>query len=261
VACCAPLDVWIDPTKTRPLHAQPDCSSQSTARMFGYTHSLVLNHRELTLSVLLFGCLHRGEAGCMSGCKTSHFIVIWLHPLVRKKIVVSSQPGLPEPARLDTVIQSGEACNRPACSRSYPPKYNFAQQPETEQSLQRSGGASFKSKARSRGTPPLRYRPLPVGAGAPVRFPHDGVFQSPKAAALRCGSQCRGKAEDVGGRDHASLALKPIEERRSRSPGTCPGSPGCGSAIALAGILVYLINSQRKYDFFLRNPSLKIYFH
>lgn len=25
-------------------------------------------------------------------------------------------------------------------------------------------------------------------------------------------------------------ALKPIEERRNRSPGTCPGSPGSGSA-------------------------------
>jgi hypothetical protein len=178
-----------------------------------------------------------------------------------QKTVVSGQPGPPEPARLDTVIQSGEACSRPAYNRSYPPKYNFAQQPETKQSLQRSGGASFKSKARSRGTPPLRCRPLPVGAGAPVPFPHDGVFQRPKAAALRCGSQCGGKAEDAGGRDRASLALKLIEERRSRSPGTCPGSPGCGSDIALAGILVYLINPQRKYDFFLRKPSLKICFH
>jgi hypothetical protein len=40
----------------------------------------------LTLSELLFGFLHKGDASCMSGCKTSYFIVIWLHPLVRRKL-------------------------------------------------------------------------------------------------------------------------------------------------------------------------------
>jgi hypothetical protein len=40
----------------------------------------------LILSELLFSCLHTGDTGCMSGCKTIYFIVIWLHPLVRRKL-------------------------------------------------------------------------------------------------------------------------------------------------------------------------------
>jgi hypothetical protein len=40
----------------------------------------------LTLSQLLFGCLHKGDAGCMSGYKLSHFIAIWLYPLVHRKM-------------------------------------------------------------------------------------------------------------------------------------------------------------------------------
>jgi hypothetical protein len=49
----------------------------------------------LTLSELLFGCLHKGDAGCMSRCKTNHFIVIWLHPLVRRKLPYRVSQGHP----------------------------------------------------------------------------------------------------------------------------------------------------------------------
>jgi hypothetical protein len=49
----------------------------------------------LTLSELMFGCLHKGGAGCMSGCKISHFIAIWLHPLVRRKIPYQVNQGHP----------------------------------------------------------------------------------------------------------------------------------------------------------------------
>jgi hypothetical protein len=40
----------------------------------------------LTLSKLMFSWLYKRDAGCMSGYKISHFIAIWLHPLVRRKI-------------------------------------------------------------------------------------------------------------------------------------------------------------------------------
>jgi hypothetical protein len=49
----------------------------------------------LTISELLFGCLHKGDTNCMSGCKTSHFIAIWLHPLVRRKLPYQVSQGHP----------------------------------------------------------------------------------------------------------------------------------------------------------------------
>jgi hypothetical protein len=49
----------------------------------------------LTLSGLLFGCLPKGDAGCMSECKISHFIVIWLHPLVHRKMSYQISQGHP----------------------------------------------------------------------------------------------------------------------------------------------------------------------
>lgn len=47
----------------------------------------------LTLSELLFGCLHIGDVSCMSECKTNHFVTIWLHPLVCRKLPYAVSQG------------------------------------------------------------------------------------------------------------------------------------------------------------------------
>jgi hypothetical protein len=39
-----------------------------------------------TLSELLFDCQHTGDASYINGCKTNHFVAIWLHPVVRRKL-------------------------------------------------------------------------------------------------------------------------------------------------------------------------------
>jgi hypothetical protein len=63
------------------------------------------------------------------------------------------------------------------------------------------------------------------GASVKVKLGHPGLH---RCALVRCPSE--EVPSPVPGRDRASLALKPIEERQSRSPGMCPGSPDSGSA-------------------------------
>lgn len=47
----------------------------------------------LTLSELMFGCLHIGDVSCMNECKTNHFVTIWLHPSVCRKLPYAVSQG------------------------------------------------------------------------------------------------------------------------------------------------------------------------
>lgn len=47
----------------------------------------------LILSELLFGCLHTGDTSYISGCKTNYFVAIWLHLLVRRKLLYAVRQG------------------------------------------------------------------------------------------------------------------------------------------------------------------------
>jgi hypothetical protein len=67
------------------------------------------------------------------------------------------------------------------------------------------------------------------GASVKVKPGHPGLH---RCAVVRCPSEQVPQSYSQQGScvTHVEAALKPIEKRRSRSPGACPGSRGSGSA-------------------------------